>query len=72
MALSLAFTTMAPARETPEAEHHFEAQHSMGTPALLDATTRTIDVSMFETEDRRMVLEPRLIEMQRGENGEHA
>ncbi|MFN3225800.1 MAG: hypothetical protein ACE360_06060 [Hyphomicrobiales bacterium] len=72
MASSVALATTALARETSEGEHHSEAQHSMGMLALLDATTWTIDVSMLETEDGRMVFESCLIEAQPGENEERA
>ncbi|MCR9195864.1 MAG: cupredoxin family protein [Hyphomonas sp.] len=67
ISFAMALATTALAQETHEGEHASEAQHSMGTPAPLDATMRTIDVSMFETEDGRMVFEPSLIEVQPGE-----
>ncbi|SDX70178.1 cupredoxin domain-containing protein [Roseicitreum antarcticum] len=44
-----------------------DAGHSLGEPAAIDAATRTIDVSMIETDDGRMLFEPGLIEVQPGE-----
>ncbi|MCE8000939.1 MAG: copper oxidase [Rhodobiaceae bacterium] len=67
IAFSVAFATTAFAHETHEGGHDSETEHSMGTPALLEAATRTIEVAMFETEDGRMVFEPGLIEVQPGE-----
>lgn len=47
--------------------HGSDAGHSLGEPAAIDAATRTIDVSMIETDDGRMLFEPALINVEPGE-----
>lgn len=44
--------------------HGSDAGHSLGEPAAIDAATRTIAVSMIETDDGRMLFEPGSIEVQ--------
>ena len=67
IALSAVLATTALAHETHESDHDSAAAHSMGKPAPLEAATRTIEVTMLETEDGRMIFEPGLIEVQPGE-----
>lgn len=58
--------TSAHAHGTHEGGHGSDAGHSLGESAAIDAATRTIDVSMFETDDGRMLFEPSSIEVQPG------
>lgn len=67
IAISVAFATSALAHETHEGEHGSEAEHSMGEPAVVEAATRTVEVSMLETDDGLMLFEPSSIEVQPGE-----
>ncbi|MBO6638081.1 MAG: cupredoxin family protein [Roseitalea sp.] len=67
IAMSVVFATTALAQEMHEGKHDSATAHSMGKSASLEAATRTIEVSMLETEDGRMVFEPGLIEVQPGE-----
>lgn len=65
--MSVALATTALAHETHEGEHGSATVHSMGEPAPLEAATRTIEVTMLEMEDGRMIFEPGSIEVQPGE-----
>ncbi len=51
-------------------EGHGEAGHhemATGMPGMVDMVTRTIDVSMIETDDGDMVFEPKSLEIKAGE-----
>lgn len=70
--LALAETRLSDGTGTPGHDMHAggqgpDAAHSLGEPAAIDAATRTIDVSMIETDDGQMLFEPGSIEVQPGE-----
>lgn len=67
IAFLVAFATTAFAQEKHDGGHGSETDHSMGEPAVADAATRTIEVSMVETDDGLMLFEPSSIEVQPGE-----
>lgn len=59
--------TSAHGNDTHEGGNGSDAGHSLGESAAINVATRTIDVSMIETDVGRMLFEPSLIEVQPGE-----
>tara|TARA_R110000772_G_scaffold252851_3_gene368367 strand:- start:1982 stop:2524 length:543 start_codon:yes stop_codon:yes gene_type:complete len=53
--------------DTHSGGHRSDAGHSLGEAAATDAATRTIAISMIETDDGRMLFEPGSIEVLPGE-----